>query len=364
MKHSFVALFSVLTCIVYGQLPGNWNPDVFGYRPYFALPSAPSTKQTNLFHFRPDAQGAIDEQPQTRNLVLAARMSLLELSFTKLAKELRTKLSDADEKIADLSSKLAQTTEVSSATATELDNLKQDYADFKTDTTDRISALEQASTCTCSADDTAGIGRIPGSCADLKEIGYTKSGLFSVMGSKQVETVYCDFTKEADDPDLQKLIGYEDVKSKPTYFYLQRTVKSEQKDVPIPFETEVVNSGDIDKTSGVFTAPVKGTYFFSFSGLAQIPETSAFDSYLAALLFRNEDVVARSQLNEVNAVANINYLSPVTVQATLALEQGDTVWMQIDFNNGAYLFDDNDFRATHFNGWLLEEEIAASLGLL
>lgn len=102
------------------------------------------------------------------------------------------------------------------------------------------------------------------------------------------------------------MIGYEDVKSKPTYFYLQRTVKSEQKDVPIPFETVVVNSGDIDKTSGVFTAPVKGTYFFSFSGLAQIPETSAFDSYLAALLFRNGDVVARSQLNEVNAVTNIN----------------------------------------------------------
>ena len=36
---------------------------------------------------------------------------------------------------------------------------------------------------------------IPKSCSDLWLFGHTLSGLYSVMGGKQVESVYCDFTK-------------------------------------------------------------------------------------------------------------------------------------------------------------------------
>lgn len=36
---------------------------------------------------------------------------------------------------------------------------------------------------------------MPKSCADLWRIGHVLSGLYSVMGSTQVESVYCDFTK-------------------------------------------------------------------------------------------------------------------------------------------------------------------------
>jgi hypothetical protein len=35
---------------------------------------------------------------------------------------------------------------------------------------------------------------MPTSCADLKQIGYLKSGVYSVMGGKSVLNVYCDFT--------------------------------------------------------------------------------------------------------------------------------------------------------------------------
>jgi hypothetical protein len=38
------------------------------------------------------------------------------------------------------------------------------------------------------------IGKMPTSCADLKQIGYLKSGAYSVMGGKNVLNVYCDFT--------------------------------------------------------------------------------------------------------------------------------------------------------------------------
>ena len=39
------------------------------------------------------------------------------------------------------------------------------------------------------------VSGMPKSCADLWRIGHSVSGLYSVMGAKQVESVYCDFTK-------------------------------------------------------------------------------------------------------------------------------------------------------------------------
>jgi hypothetical protein len=43
------------------------------------------------------------------------------------------------------------------------------------------------------------INGLPSSCADLKMIGHTLSGIYSVMGSAKMESVYCDFTKLPDD---------------------------------------------------------------------------------------------------------------------------------------------------------------------
>ncbi len=42
--------------------------------------------------------------------------------------------------------------------------------------------------------------KIPRSCADLKNLGHVSSGLFSVMGAKSVEMVFCDFCKQSTDP--------------------------------------------------------------------------------------------------------------------------------------------------------------------
>jgi hypothetical protein len=41
---------------------------------------------------------------------------------------------------------------------------------------------------------------MPTSCQDLSQIGHVLSGLYSVMGAEMVESVYCDFTKQPDDP--------------------------------------------------------------------------------------------------------------------------------------------------------------------
>jgi hypothetical protein len=39
------------------------------------------------------------------------------------------------------------------------------------------------------------INGLPSSCGDLKMIGHTLSGIYSVMGSAKMESVFCDFTK-------------------------------------------------------------------------------------------------------------------------------------------------------------------------
>jgi hypothetical protein len=43
------------------------------------------------------------------------------------------------------------------------------------------------------------INGLPSSCADLREIGHNLNGIYSVMGSAKMESVYCDFTKPTDD---------------------------------------------------------------------------------------------------------------------------------------------------------------------
>jgi hypothetical protein len=76
--------------------------------------------------------------------------------------------------------------------------------------------------------------------------------------------------------DLQRRIGYADVKSAPVHFYVQRESKFSTLDTPIPFDLAVVNEGNaMDLTSGTFTAPRKGIYFFSFTGQAIFPASSS-----------------------------------------------------------------------------------------
>ncbi len=43
------------------------------------------------------------------------------------------------------------------------------------------------------------INGLPSSCVDLKMIGHTLSGIYSVMGSAKMESVFCDFIKLPDD---------------------------------------------------------------------------------------------------------------------------------------------------------------------
>ena len=39
------------------------------------------------------------------------------------------------------------------------------------------------------------INGLPSSCGDLKLIGHTLNGFYSIKGEKMIESVYCDFTQ-------------------------------------------------------------------------------------------------------------------------------------------------------------------------
>jgi hypothetical protein len=140
---------------------------------------------------------------------------------------------------------------------------------------------------------------MPTSCDDLQRIGHKLSGFFSVKGAKKMEMIYCDFLANQNGTscscflvivclillftDKQKWIGYADIKSAPVYFYVQRNSDFNKTETPIPFDLAVVNEGNaMDLTSGIFTAPRPGIYFFLFTGVARLESSSDvyFDSYL------------------------------------------------------------------------------------
>ena len=148
------------------------------------------------------------------------------------------------------------------------------------------------------------------------------------------------------------------MKSAPVHFYVQRNSSFSTGGIPIPYDLAVVNEGNaMDLTSGIFTAPATGIYFFSFTGNAQFPASSSL-VYLRVELYLTGGRIGYGYVSEVNTVAYQK--TPLTLQSTLNLKSGDQVWLEIDYqSNGAYLFD-NGGHYNHFTGFMLQEDIVSS----
>jgi hypothetical protein len=158
--------------------------------------------------------------------------------------------------------------------------------------------------------------------------------------------------------DKQKFIGYADVKSAPVHFYVQRNSHFETQHTPIPFELARVNEGNaMNLTTGKFTAPRPGIYFFSFAGVAHL-EDARSSSWFLSNLYLNGNIIGGSHVREKNGPV----YRPLTLQSTLNLKTGDQLWVAFSSSGKSYLVDsDEGFHLTHFTGFMLEEEIVSSL---
>jgi hypothetical protein len=146
------------------------------------------------------------------------------------------------------------------------------------------------------------------------------------------------------------------VKSLPTYFYVQKSKSFNLLSTPIPFEIEKLNMGDaMNSTSGTFTVPRTGIYFFSFSGIGVIPSSGG---HLDVALLLNGNEVGRAQCNDFTGKVEWEMYS---LQSTLRVQSGDKIWLEIPSMGMGVVLQDTSLHYTHFNGWLLQEDISHSL---
>ncbi|XP_022617748.1 complement C1q tumor necrosis factor-related protein 3-like [Seriola dumerili] len=113
-------------------------------------------------------------------------------------------------------------------------------------------------------------------------------------------------------------------------------------DTTIVYSNVFTNIGKAyNPVTGIFTAPVKGVYYFRFTGMDY---RSAV--HMGAALYKNNQRIMLTY--EINV--NNGYFEHMSNGVTLELEKGDVVFLRLPANKG--LYDNNESHNT-FSGFLL-----------
>ena len=139
---------------------------------------------------------------------------------------------------------------------------------------------------------------------------------------------------------FQTFIGYADVKSTPVYFYVQTNVHHSTVNTAIPFEVTRTNVGNaMNPSTGIFTAPRPGKYFFTYSGISNSGSTDV-----------------ELQLNGVliGTGHSTGIFDTFSHHATLQLSKGDQI--RLFLKSGSVFGVSNRLFST-FVGMLIEEDV-------
>ena len=142
-------------------------------------------------------------------------------------------------------------------------------------------------------------------------------------------------------------MGFNDIKSKRVYFYVQRRQNYGNHWTTIPWQTDILNIGShMDLLLGIFTAPVNGIYHFSFNimGSAGGP--------LEVILRKNMDEYVGRAYTERSRLS----YSACALQLTINLKKDDKI--DLILVSGLIYQDPFVGIVNHFTGWLIEEQLS------
>lgn len=215
----------------------------------------------------------------------------------------------------------------------------------------------------------------PTSCSDLSALGHSRNGYYLAMNptTQNLQTVYCDFNQCKININFEKykmyvyyfqryciwlkilymvvvfcIVGKEVAgevvpKAMSVSFSVGINASYSKINTIIPFQWELLNTGGaMNSSSGIFTAPVAGTYYFAYSGMRF---WTAGQSNVA--LQKNGVTIASSYAPGVGSTTCLS-----GIQAMLELVSNDTINLMLVYGQ---ISDIADTFGSAFTGFLVRQ---------